>query len=121
MSSHLDVVMNMRSPSTYSELIARLHTISSDRDLFATRKTSKTGNQLIRTQSRRPAVPIYDAEPMDWTPTSAVAINNTRPRKAKTSLGSAHDGLYNQNTKCVVTLDSAFAAHAKAAIQAAAH
>jgi hypothetical protein len=74
-------LLNRGIPSTYSELIARLHAISSDRDLFATRKTSKTGNQLVRTQLRRPAAPIYDAEPMDWTPTPAVAINNTRPRK----------------------------------------
>jgi hypothetical protein len=73
-------LLNRGIPSTYSELIARLHAISSDRDLFAIRKTSKTGGQLVRTQSRKPTSPVYDAEPMDWTPTPTVAVNNVRPR-----------------------------------------
>jgi hypothetical protein len=80
-------LLNRGIPSSYSELIARLHAISSDRDLFAAKRNStKTVNQLPRTQPRnsKPATPVYKADPMDWTPTQTIALNNTRaarPRK----------------------------------------
>lgn len=60
-------------PSTFSELIARLHEISTDNDTLDI-------NRPQRSHSPKTTHARTTYEPMDWTPTQAVTVNHTYPR-----------------------------------------
>ena len=71
-------------PSTFSELITRLHEISADNDTLDINRPQRTRSL------RRPQEVTY--EPMDWTPTQAITVNRvySQPDRQRNSPNSVH-------------------------------